>query len=137
MKKGTVNGYKLCYKEEGAKDYIRHYMTYTHKQAKKMLMYYKRYPQASRKDNHPLVKPKWVIIPIKKSEIICTRICTVSFFKIYFCTQKQRFAHTSESLHTKMQVSSTEINNNFLQLIYYPKQTIYAIYICLPFGFGW
>lgn len=69
MKKGTVNGYKVCYKEEGAKDYIRHYMTYTHKQAKKMLMYYKRYPQVSRKDNHPLVKPKWVIIPIKKSEI--------------------------------------------------------------------
>ena len=26
-----------------------------------------------------------------------------------------------------MQVSSTEINNKFLQLIYYPKQTIYAI----------
>ena len=104
MKKGTVNGYKLCYKEEGAKDYIRHYMTYTHKQAKKMLMYYKRYPQASRKDNHPLVKPKWVIIPIKKSEIICTRICTVSFFKIYFCTQKtevcthkRKFAHKNAS----------------------------------------
>ena len=62
-------GYKICYKEEGKSDYVRHFMTYTYKQALKEKEYCIRFPQKSKIDHHPLVKPKWVIIPIKHSEV--------------------------------------------------------------------
>lgn len=62
-------GYKVCYKEKGAKDYIRHFLAYTYRQAKLAKNYYIRYPTHSREDNHLLRKPEWVIIPIKKSEV--------------------------------------------------------------------
>ena len=62
-------GYKVCYKEKGSKDYIRHFLTYTYQQAKQAKLYYIKYPQHSREDDHPLKNPQWVIIPIKKSEV--------------------------------------------------------------------
>ena len=63
------HGYKVCYKEKGAREYIRHFLTYTYKQAKQAKRYYLKYPQTSREDDHPLNKPEWVIITIKKSEV--------------------------------------------------------------------
>ena len=62
-------GYKVCYKEKGSKEYIRHFLTYTYQQAKQAKLYYIKYPQHSREDDHPLKNPQWVIIPIKKSEV--------------------------------------------------------------------
>ena len=62
-------GYKVCYKEPGHKKYIRHFKTYTLDQAQKAVNYYKQYNPRSREDNHLLQKPKWVIIPIKYSEV--------------------------------------------------------------------
>ena len=62
-------GYKVCYKEKGSKEYIRHFLTYTYQQAKQAKLYYIKYPQHSREDEHPLKNPQWVIIPIKKSEV--------------------------------------------------------------------
>ena len=62
-------GYKVCYKEQGSNPYIRHYKTYSYKNAISMINFYKRYPPTARKDNHKLKKPKWRVIPITIKEI--------------------------------------------------------------------
>jgi len=62
-------GYKVCYKEKGGNEYIRHFLTYTYRQAKQAKFYYLKYPPRCREDNHELRKPEWVIIPVKKSEV--------------------------------------------------------------------
>ncbi len=62
-------GYKVCYKEAGMKDYIRHYKTYTYRQAVKAKTGFILYPPRAREDNHILKDPKWVVIPIKHSEV--------------------------------------------------------------------
>lgn len=61
-------GYKICYKEQGAKDYTRHFMTYTYHAAVKELRYLISTPQASKDDGHLLNNPKWKIIPITQKE---------------------------------------------------------------------
>lgn len=63
-------GYKVCYCEHGKSAYIRHYKTYTYKQAINALCFYRRYPPKSHKDNHKLKRPKWKIIPISKNEVL-------------------------------------------------------------------
>ncbi len=62
-------GYKVCYKEKGCREYIRHFMTYTYRQAKQAKSSYISHPPRAREDDHELKKPEWVIIPIKKSEV--------------------------------------------------------------------
>ena len=62
-------GYKVCYKEQGSNQYIRHFLTRNYKEAIKMITYYKRYPPKAREDNHKLKKPKWRVIPITIKEI--------------------------------------------------------------------
>ena len=62
-------GYKVCYKEDGAKDYTSHFKTYTYRQAVKAKAGYIRFPPRAREDGHILKNPKWVIIPIKHSEV--------------------------------------------------------------------
>ena len=62
-------GYKVCYKEESAVKYIRYFMTYTYRQAVAAKSGYIRSPPRARDDGHILNKPKWVIIPIKYSEV--------------------------------------------------------------------
>ncbi len=68
-KKNNPYGYKVCYKEANAKKYVRHFITYTLKQAIKAKQSYVRYPPRSRIDNHTLNRAKWVIIPIRHSEV--------------------------------------------------------------------
>lgn len=67
--KNNPHGYKICYKEEGKSQYIRHFMTYTYRQAIKARAGYIRFPPKSRENNRPLHNPKWVIIPIRDSEV--------------------------------------------------------------------
>lgn len=69
MNKSNPHGYKVCYREKGSKEYIRHFLTYTYNEALLSHRYYRKYPQNAREDNHPLKKPRWVIIPIKESEV--------------------------------------------------------------------
>ena len=70
MKKYTVkNGYKVCYKEKGSNQYVRYFMTYTYKDAIKIIKLYRRHPPTARDDNHQLKKPKWRAIPITFKEI--------------------------------------------------------------------
>ena len=47
-------GYKVCYKEDGAKDYTRHFKTYTYRQAVKAKAGYIRFPPRARDDGHIL-----------------------------------------------------------------------------------
>ena len=37
-------GYKVCYREEGAKEYVRYFLTHTRKQAFNAMRSYIRYP---------------------------------------------------------------------------------------------
>lgn len=62
-------GYKVCYKEQGSNQYIRHYKTRNYNDAIGMINFYKRYPPTAREDNHKLKKPKWRAIPITFKEI--------------------------------------------------------------------
>ena len=62
-------GYKVCYKEDGSKDYTSHFKTYTYRQAVKAKAGYIRFPPRARCDGHILKNPKWVIIPIQHSEV--------------------------------------------------------------------
>ena len=63
------SGYKVCYKEQGSNQYIRHFLTRTYKDAISMIALYKRYPPRARKDNHKLKKPKWRAIPVSFKEV--------------------------------------------------------------------
>ena len=67
--KHNPNGYKVCYREEGKKKYIRHFITYTHRQAVAARNGYMRFPPRAREDNRLLHNPQWVIIPIRDSEV--------------------------------------------------------------------
>ena len=70
MKKYILRtGFKVCYKEQGSNQYIRHFLTRTYKDAISMIALYKRYPPRARKDNHKLKKPKWRAIPVSFKEV--------------------------------------------------------------------
>ncbi len=62
-------GYKVCYREDGKRRYVRHFMTYTRKQATNVTDGYIRYPPLARSDGHVLNRPRWKIIPISYSEV--------------------------------------------------------------------
>jgi len=62
-------GYKICYREEGEKRYVRHFLTHTRKDAVNMIRFYIRCPPHSRDDRHMLINPKWKIIPVTLREV--------------------------------------------------------------------
>ena len=64
-------GYKVCYREEGAKEYVRYFLTHTRKQAFNAMRSYIRYPPTARDGDRELVNPKWKVIPVSKKEIKC------------------------------------------------------------------
>jgi len=64
-----MNGYKVCYREAGKCEYIRHFLTYTFKQAIGAMQGYIRYPPTARDDGHALIKPIWTIIPVSEDEV--------------------------------------------------------------------
>lgn len=58
------------YKEKGSKEYVRYFMTYTLKQARRAMNDYIRYPPRERNTGRKLVCPKWKIIPVTKKEAV-------------------------------------------------------------------
>ena len=62
-------GYKVCYKEQGSKEYIRYFLTYTYKQAARAMKGYILYPPRERETGRKLNRPKWKIIPVTYNEI--------------------------------------------------------------------
>ena len=62
-------GYKICYSEQSDKRYVRHFLTYTRKQAIQMLNFYIRYPPVAHDDRHVLISSKWKIVPVSLKEV--------------------------------------------------------------------
>ena len=70
MKKNNPFGYKVGYRENGNRLFTRHFITYTYKQARFSLRFYRKYPQRDRETNRPIVDPFWEIKPITKKEYL-------------------------------------------------------------------
>ena len=68
MKRNNRYGYKIGYRENGGRLFIRYFMTYTYKQALFSLEHYRKYPQRERETGIPIVNSFWEIRPITKNE---------------------------------------------------------------------
>ena len=68
MNKNNHFGYKVGYRKNGNRLFIRYFMTYTYKQARFSLSFYRKYPQRNRETNRPIIDPFWEIKPITKKE---------------------------------------------------------------------
>lgn len=68
MKKNNRYGYKIGYRVNGSRLFIRYFITYTYEQALFSLQYYRNYPQRERETGKPIVNPFWEIKPITKQE---------------------------------------------------------------------
>jgi len=62
-------GFKICYRDEGTKCHVRHFLTFTRRQAVEMLNFYIRYPPMEHEGRRALIKPKWKIIPVSRREV--------------------------------------------------------------------
>ena len=70
MNKNNPYGYKIGYRENGSRIFIRYFMTYTYPQARMCLRHYRKAPPRERETNRPLINPFWEIKPITKKEIL-------------------------------------------------------------------
>ena len=70
MKKNKIYGYKVGYRENGSRLFVRYFMTYTYQQALFSRRFYRRHPQRTRETNRPIVDPFWEIKPITKKEYL-------------------------------------------------------------------
>lgn len=69
MKKNKTYGYKVCYRDHRRRRYIRHFLTYTYRQARFAKESYRRFPPKSRKENRTLNHAKWKIIPVNHKDV--------------------------------------------------------------------
>ena len=70
MNKNNPYGYKVGYRENGSRLFIKHFMTYNYKQALRLLHFYRKTPQREREHNRPIIDPFWEIQPITKKEYL-------------------------------------------------------------------
>lgn len=70
MKKNKIYGYMVGYRELGSRLFIKHFMTYTYRQALFSRRFYRKYPQRTRETNRPIIDPFWEIQPITKKEYL-------------------------------------------------------------------
>lgn len=70
MNKNNPYGYKIGYRENGSRTFVRYFMTYTYPKARMCLRYYRKAPPRERETNRPLINPFWEIKPITKNEIL-------------------------------------------------------------------
>ncbi len=61
-------GYKVCYREKGSKKFVRHLVTNTYDLALWNMERYLKSEVRSRKDNHILKNPIWILLPLKRFE---------------------------------------------------------------------
>lgn len=80
MNKNNPYGYKVGYRENGSRSFIRTFVAYTYKQACSMLHYYRRYSKEP-KSNRLIVNPFWTIEPITKKEILAGIMDEIPFQK--------------------------------------------------------
>lgn len=70
MNKNNPYGYKVGYRENGSRLFVKHFMTYTYNQAIYSRRHYCKSPQRTRDTNRPIVDPFWEIKPITKKEYL-------------------------------------------------------------------
>ena len=70
MIKNNPYGYKVGYRENGSRLFVRYFMTYTYNQALYSRRHYRKSPQRTRDTNRPIVDPFWEIKPITKKEYL-------------------------------------------------------------------
>ena len=70
MNKNNPYGYKVGYRENGSRLFVKYFMTYTYHQALFSRRFYRKYPQRTRETNRPIVDPFWEIKPITKKEYL-------------------------------------------------------------------
>ena len=70
MNKNNPYGYKVGYRENGSRLFVRYFMTYTYNQAIYSRRHYCKSPQRTRDTNRPIVDPFWKIKPITKKEYL-------------------------------------------------------------------
>ena len=70
MNKNNPYGYKVGYRENGSRLFVRYFMTRTYLQALFTRRFYRKYPQRTRETNRPIIDPFWEIKPITKKEYL-------------------------------------------------------------------
>ena len=70
LNKNNPYGYKVGYRENGSRRFIRHLITNNYDSAEWHVGLYKKTAVYSRKDNHKLINPIWEIIPLGRMESI-------------------------------------------------------------------
>ena len=70
MNKNNPYGYKVGYRENGNRLFIKHFITRTYHQALFSRRFYRKYPQRTRETNRPIIDPFWEIKPITKKEYL-------------------------------------------------------------------
>lgn len=69
-------GYKVGYRENGSRRFIRHLITNTYDLANWEMERYKKMKVRSRKDNHIIFNPIWEVVPLRRLEsLIVWRDC--------------------------------------------------------------
>ena len=79
MTKNNPYGYKVGYRENGNRPFIRYFTTYTYRQALFLRRFYQKYPQRNRDNNRILIDPVWEIQPITKKEIMRSILDEIPF----------------------------------------------------------
>lgn len=70
INKNCPYGYKVGYRENGSRHFIRYIVTNTYDLAAWHVEIYKKTTVYARKDNHKIINPIWEIIPLKHIESI-------------------------------------------------------------------
>lgn len=70
MTKNNPYGYKVGYRENGNRLFIKHFMAYTYKQALYARLFYHKHTQRTRDTNRPIIDPFLEIKPITKKEYL-------------------------------------------------------------------
>ena len=101
MNKNNPYGYKVGYRENGSRLFVRYFMTYTYQQALFSQRFYRRHPQRTRDTNRPIVDPFWEIKPITKKEYLAGIWDEIPF--LYKCQAHYlyRWAHCSIAKNPK------------------------------------
>ena len=95
MNKNNPYGYKVGYRENGSRLFVRHFMTYTYNQAIYSRRHYCKSPQRTRDTNRPIVDPFWEIKPITKKEYLAGIWDEIPFLYKCYAHYLYRWAHCS------------------------------------------
>ena len=95
MNKNNPYGYKVGYRENGSRLFVRYFMTYTYNQAIYSRRHYCKSPQRTRDTNRPIVDPFWEIKPITKKEYLAGIWDEIPFLYKCYAHYLYRWAHCS------------------------------------------